>query len=144
MATLPIQQQRWQEIPAYGKQLLLVPLNDTYPMNYFNQNYHKLFNLQPSERTQLNRWNYGASKMQSTTHQLMENNTNRRSFLHHMATKILFTSTLSLSTYYPTINLYLCERLSNSLLKIPNIVLMQVYNANILNPMGMLYNAITL
>ena len=50
MATLPIQQQRQQKIPASGKQLLLVPLNDTYPMNYLNQNYHKLFNLSLTKR----------------------------------------------------------------------------------------------
>ena len=52
--------------------------------------------------------------------------------------------------------LYLCERLSNSLLKQVKmrpyylikfallVLLMQVNNANILNPKGMLYNAITL
>ena len=45
MATLQMQQQRWQEIPANGKQLPLMPLNGTYPMNYLNQNNHKLFNL---------------------------------------------------------------------------------------------------
>ena len=50
MATLPIQQQRQQEIPVNGKQLPLVPLNDTYPMNYLNQNYHKLFNLCSTKR----------------------------------------------------------------------------------------------
>ena len=50
MATLPIQQERQEEIPVNGKQLLLVPLNDTYPMNYLNQNYHKLFNLCSTKR----------------------------------------------------------------------------------------------
>ena len=50
MATLPIQWQRWQEIPVNGKQLLLVPLNNSYPMNYLNQNYHKLFNLCSTQR----------------------------------------------------------------------------------------------
>ena len=50
MATLPMQQQRQQRIPANGKHLPLVPLNDTYPMNYLNQNYHKLFNLSLTKR----------------------------------------------------------------------------------------------
>ena len=61
-----------------------------------------------------------------------------------MATKILFISTLTSSAYYPITYSYPSGRLSNSLLKIPNILLMHIYNANILNPMGMLYNAITL
>ena len=50
MATLPIQQQRQQSIPANEKQLPPVPLNDTYPMNYLNQNYHKVFNLSLTKR----------------------------------------------------------------------------------------------
>ena len=33
-----------------GKQLLLVPLNDSYPMNYLNQNHHKLVNLYSTKR----------------------------------------------------------------------------------------------
>ena len=92
------------------------------------------------------RWNYGASKMQSTTHQPMENSMNRRGFIYHMATKILFISTLASHTYYPITYSYLSERLSNSLLNKNQILLifMQVCNANILNPMGMLYNAVTL
>ena len=60
--------------------------------------------------------------MQSTTHQPMENNMNRRSFIHDMATKILFTSTLTLSAYYPIAYFYLSERLNASLLNKPNIV----------------------
>ena len=36
--------------------------------------------------------------------------------IHHMATKILFISTLILSAYYPTAYLYLSERLNNTLL----------------------------
>ena len=76
----------------------------------------------------------------------MENNMNRRSVIHHMATKTLFSSTLMLSAYYPITYSYLSERLSNSLLNKNQIllILMQVNNANILNPMGMLYNAVTL
>ena len=45
MAMLPMQQQWWWMIPASEKQFLLMSLNYTYPMNYLNQNYHKLFNL---------------------------------------------------------------------------------------------------
>ena len=74
----------------------------------------------------------------------MENNANRRSLIHHMATKILFNSTLTSSAYHTITYSYLSERLSNSLLKIPNIVLMQIYNANSLNLRGMLYNTIML
>ena len=77
-------------------------------------------------------------------------------YIHHMATKILFISTLILPAYYPIVNTYnLSERLSNSLLKYVKrlpcklrqkllVILMQVNNANILNPKRMLYNAITL
>ena len=36
-------------IPANGKQLPLVPLNNTYPMNHLNQNYYN-----PIEMTHLN------------------------------------------------------------------------------------------
>ena len=55
--------------------------------------------------------------MQNTTHQPMETTWIEEHFIHHMATKILFVSTLILSAYYPIAYLYLSERLSNSLLK---------------------------
>ena len=42
---------------------------------------------------------------------------NRRGFIHHMATKILFISNLASPTYYPITYSYPSERLSNSLLK---------------------------
>ena len=75
--------------------------------------------------------------MQNTKHQPMESVTNRRSFIHHMATKILFISTLTLSVYCPITHLYLSERLSNSLLnKKSNIAYTDVYNANIFKPNG--------
>ena len=106
MATLPIQQQWWQMIPANGKQLPLVPLNNTYPMNYLNQNYHKLFNLGQTQWDDSTRLNYGMSKMQSTTHQLMENNMDRRTCASiiwppelYSSSTLLFLPIIPLQTY---------------------------------------------
>ena len=60
--------------------------------------------------------------MQSTTHQPMENSTDRRTCKSIMwPPKFHSPSTLILSTYYPTANIYLRERLNNSLLNKSNI-----------------------
>ena len=55
--------------------------------------------------------------MQSTTHQPMENNIDRRMCASIIwPPKFYSPSTLILSTFYPTAYLYLSERLNNSLL----------------------------
>ena len=77
-------------------------------MNYQNQIYHKLFNLcQTSwDDSTPPDWIMVRHNTPANGNQCGKKNV----YIHHMATKILFVSSLNLSASYPIAYLYLSER----------------------------------